>query len=66
MNLLEQLEEVRTLKLEAIAKWDSLMRNSVSYERADFEGRKGILLGLIAGYSYTESILVKLLEECGG
>lgn len=63
MNLTEQLEEVKTRKLEAITKWDTLMHERcVYYKSTDLAEREGVQKGLVAGYSYMETFLVKLIE----
>lgn len=63
MNLTEQLEEVKTRKLEAIAEWDTLMHERcVDYKSTDLAEREGFQKGLVEGYSYMETMLVNLLE----
>lgn len=63
MNLNEQLKEVRSKKLKAIAEWDTLMyERCVYYKSTDLAEREGIQKGLVEGYSYMETMLVNLLE----
>jgi hypothetical protein len=63
MNLSEQLEETRSKILEAITKWDTLMHERcVDYKSTDLAEKEGYQKGLVAGYSYMETMLVEILE----